>query len=276
MKDISPALEAALSDNVTTLTRLLTITRVDGLVMYFTDYTRAYDYDGNTYEALNGFSASAIQNAVNSATSNLEIEFLTSDDAVARLDVERGIYDDALINISLIDYRHPENGVMPVFEGRVRGASLPNQGQVIFKMLGLDLRLDKPICEQYSPTCRAAFGDDRCKVNLAAYTVAFTVDTVTTPQRFTCTEAAGTADLYKQGRIVWATGDNAGITSEVVTNDATGAVFLKYKPPFPITAGDTGNITRGCMKTVAACQGYSNLPNYRGEPYIPGSDGLRP
>lgn len=276
MKTLSPALATALGGNVTTLSKLLTLTRVDGLVMYFTDYTKAYEYNGQTYEALKGFSTSAIQNGVNSATNNLEIQFLTSDDAVARLDVERGVYDDALVSIELIDYLAPENGTMPVFEGRIRGAQLPTHGTVMFNLLGLDIRLDKPICEQYSPTCRAAFGDARCKVNLAPYTVAFTVDAVTTPQRFTASETAGTADVYKQGRILWATGDNAGITSEVVTNDATGVVFLKYKPPFAIQVGDTGDIIRGCLKTVAACQGYNNLANYRGEPYIPGNDGLRP
>jgi uncharacterized phage protein (TIGR02218 family) len=276
MKTLSPALATVLGENVTTLCKLLTITRVDGLVMYFTDYTKAFPYNGDTYEALKGFSASAIQNSVNSATSNLEIQFLTSDDGVVRTDVERGVYDDAQVVIELIDYLHPENGTMPLFEGRIRASQLPNMGTVSFSLLGLDLRLDKPICEQYSPTCRAAFGDARCKVNLAAFTVAFTVDVVTTAQRFTASEVAGTADVYKQGRIVWATGDNAGITSEVVTNDATGVVFLKYKPPFAMQVGDTGNIIRGCLKTVAACQGYNNLPNYRGEPYIPGDDGLRP
>ena len=118
------------------------------------------------------------------------------------------------------------------------------------------------------------FGDARCKFNLATVTAPFEVTAVGGAQVFTSADlVAASLNLYRLGTVVWLTGANVGNRVEVAGNSA-GVVSLLFKPPYQIQVGDTGNIIRGCSKTIAACTGYANVPNYRGEPYVPGDDGL--
>ena len=43
----------------------------------------------------------------------------------------------------------------------------------------------------------------------------------------------------------------------------------------PYMLGDTYTIVAGCDKTAATCKArYANLVNFRGEPFIPGTDAI--
>jgi uncharacterized phage protein (TIGR02218 family) len=42
---------------------------------------------------------------------------------------------------------------------------------------------------------------------------------------------------------------------------------------YPVQPGDTYSITAGCDKQMGTCKTrFSNLVNFRGEPYVPGND----
>jgi len=275
MKVISPTLEALLSDEITSICRLWTIERKDGTVFYFTDHDRNITFEANEYIADNSFEATAVQTAINSAAADLDVNVLLSDTAIKYDDVVRGMYDEAPVTLKLISWRNPAAGVMDLFAGRVTSADVQNRRTASLQLKGGLYRATKPITEQYSATCRASFGDDRCKFNLATVTDAFTVGSVGSVQQFTAPELVAKAvNWYILGTVTWLTGDNVGTRVEVAAN-AAGAVTLMVKPPFAMQVGDTGTITRGCSKTLAACNGYANRANYRGEPYVPGDEGLK-
>jgi hypothetical protein len=82
------------------------------------------------------------------------------------------------------------------------------------------------------------------------------------------------AAWFTGGVIVWESGGNAGLASEVAAWDpAAGALDLLLAPPSPITAGDAFRISPGCDKRLATCAGaFANAINFRGEPHVPGSD----
>lgn len=82
---------------------------------------------------------------------------------------------------------------------------------------------------------------------------------------------------FSYGLVTWLTGTNAGYKMDV-RQFSPGLVTLALPMPNPITVGDTYSIVAGCDKTAATCQGrYSNFINFRGEPFIPGTDAiLRP
>ena len=70
----------------------------------------------------------------------------------------------------------------------------------------------------------------------------------------------------------------ATLVAESGTADETmisiGAVTLFLGMPFEIEVGDRVTIYRGCRKGVTDCKIFANINNYRGEPYIPGTDHL--
>lgn len=274
MKPVTPEMAEALALNLTYLCRLWTIKRKDGQLFRFTDHDRDVTYAGEIYTSKTAFQASAIQTTINSAAGNLDVSVLLAEGSIEYLDLERGMFDDAHVSIDIVSYKAPEMGAIAVFEGVVYSVQLPNTQLGTLQLVGGVRRSARPMVEHYSPSCRASFGDERCKFDLATVTETFTITTAPTGQTFTSDDLADAAtNLYALGTVTWTAGDNVGTRVEVAGNNA-GLVSLLFKPPFPMKPGDTGTITRGCPKTTAACIGYNNLPNYRGEPFVPGDDGL--
>lgn len=268
----NPAL--ALDDALTTLCRLWTIKRVDGTVKRFTDLDRDITYEGDLYSSTRTFLASAVQTQINSAAADMDVQILLDPDAVEYSDLTNGMYDDAEVSLEIVDYRALDTGSLGLFAGRVRSSDTPNRLSSTLALVGTMGQTSRPICERYSPNCRAKFGDARCKFPLATVTTSITVTGVQGVQSFTAAAISGAApNHYARGRVEWLTGDNVGIVSDVVSNNA-GNVKLLFKPPHPVKVGDTANIIRGCQKTVAACEGYNNKPNMRAEPYVPGEAGV--
>lgn len=82
---------------------------------------------------------------------------------------------------------------------------------------------------------------------------------------------------FSYGMLTWLTGQNAGYRMDV-RQSSVGSITLALPMPYPISVGDTYTVVAGCDKTAATCKGrYNNFINFRGEPYIPGTDAvLRP
>lgn len=109
-------------------------------------------------------------------------------------------------------------------------------------------------------------------VNAGVY--AFSVLDVGTAVRLKFNYAQG---YFTYGLVRWLSGANTGYAMEV-RESSVGSVTLALPMPFAIAVGDTYSIIAGCDKTFASCQTrFNNLLNFRGEPYVPGTDTvLRP
>lgn len=274
MKNISPELLAALGQDLTKLCRLWALTKPTGEVLRYTDHHSDITFEGNVYSAQNAFSATATQLTSNSLSSDVDVSVVLGSTGIDYQQLERGIYDNAPFELSMVNYSDLSAGKIVLLNGNVRNVTLVNKIAARLSLGPNTDKITKSVCEIYTAYCRAGFGDARCKVDLSAHTDAFTVDNIASSQSFHALElAARHADYYAQGTVTWLTGDNAGTRIEVVRN-TTGTILTLLPCPMPVQIGDTGEITRGCFKTVAACQGYSNLPNFRGEPYVPTEDGL--
>lgn len=273
MKNITPEMADLIASNVTTLCRLWTIERKGGTVLYFTDHDKDIDFEGHTYQADNSFMASAVQSRLNATASDLDVSVLLAPGSVEYFDVVNGLYDSAPVTLKIVSYANLDAGSILLFSGKVATVTAPNQQTALMALTGSLKLVTKVMTERYSATCRAMFGDARCKFNLATVTAPFEVVSVGGAQLFTA-DLTATLNQYRLGTVVWLTGPNAGTRVEVAGNTALGVIKLLFKPPYQIEVGDTGNIIQGCSKTLAACTGYNNVPNYRGEPYVPGDDGL--
>jgi uncharacterized phage protein (TIGR02218 family) len=99
MKTLPPALAAHLTGGLTTLCRCWRVDRRDGVIMGFTDFDRDLVFDGLTYRAASGFTASAIEGQLGLAVSNLDVQGALSADALTEDDLQAGRYDDAAVTI---------------------------------------------------------------------------------------------------------------------------------------------------------------------------------
>jgi uncharacterized phage protein (TIGR02218 family) len=274
MKIIDAGQLAALGAEHTSICRIWEITRKDGFVFRLTDHDRDIFHDGHLWQRETTFEASAIETRMNSAGSDVDVNVLLLDDQISYLHMQRGFFDEAPTKIKVISWENPALPALTIFSGKVTKLDLPNKHVAQLRLTGNIGVIEKGLGgDRYGYRCRAAFGDAKCKYPLETVTTNYTVTVLHTDQDFTAAALSGKpVNEWSLGTIEWLTGANVGTRQEVASNSDLGRVQIRVWPPLPIALGDTGKITKGCPKTVEACKGYQNFPNFRGEPAVPGDD----
>lgn len=276
MKDLPVALDAHLQSGVTTLAWCWRLTRRDGAVYGFTDHDRALTFDGTTFEAASGFTASDIKEGAGLSVANLEVSGALSSETLTDGDLAAGRYDDARIEIYRVNWQDVSQRVLmrsgSLGEVRRTGSAFTAE------VRGLAHYLQQPKGRLYQFACDADLGDGRCKVNLSspAFKGTGTVAAVSSPRRFTVTGLDGFAhDFFSRGVLSFTSGPANGLRIEVKAHAKTVAVVTIELWSEPVGAPVTGNtftITAGCDKRFETCKArFSNAPNFRGFPSMPGN-----
>lgn len=278
MKAITTSLLNHLSGEVTTLATCWKLTRRDGIISGFTDHDHDITVESILYKASTGFTPTAIESTSGLAVDNLDAEGMLADASLTEEDIMAGLYDFAAIEIFMVNYEDVSQGTLKLRRGWLGEVSLQG-GRFSAEVRGLAQALAHNIGELYSPSCRAALGDARCKVNLASHTVTGTVDAVSGEERqhfsdLSRSEASGT---FMAGKVTFTSGANSGLSMEIkehVYTSGTGGTFVLALPlPYTIAEGDAYTLIKGCDKTLATCRDrFANVLNFRGEPHVPGLD----
>ncbi|MBY0408103.1 MAG: DUF2163 domain-containing protein [Rickettsiales bacterium] len=276
MKTLSTALAAHLQQEVTTLATCWKLTRKDSVVLGFTDHDRDITFEGVTYLAKTGFTPSAIQSSGDLRVDNLDMEGMLSADALTEADIRAGRYDFAEIGVFMVNYRDLSQGSLALHQGWL-GEVAMGKTAFLAEIRGLSQRLSQTAGEFYSASCRAALGDARCKVNLAAHTVTGAVSGVFSALRFSDAGRGEASGIFSFGKVSFSSGANSGLSMEVkeyLYQTGVGGVFTLVLPlPYALQPGDTYAVSKGCDKTTGTCAGrFGNIVNFRGEPLVPGLD----
>lgn len=254
------------------------ITLQDGTELGFTDNTQDLTIDGVVYEASSGYTPSAIQNKYDLSVSNLETAGAVDSEAITAEALRAGAFDFAEVVIFEVDYTQPEAAQTILLSGRLGEVSY-SRDTFTAELRSLTQQLQQTIVEQFTPTCRAKFGDARCKMDAAAWTDAATIAGIVNATELVLSVTpelmAKPADYYGGGLIEFISGANAGQRMEL--SGSTGAdLSLSLPMPYPVAVGDEVKITVGCRKRWEEdCRAkFDNGLNFRGEPHVPGVDAI--
>jgi len=274
MKTIPTALQDHLDTGATTMCYCWRITRKDATVQGFTDHDEDLTFDGTTFEAEAGFTASQVQQALGLSVDNLEVVGAFNSAHIDETDLIAGVYDDADIELYWVNWADVSER-LTVMVGNL-GEVTQNGIEFTAELRSLTHRLNQKVGRKYQRTCDAIFGDSRCGFNAASVTFAGTVTSVTSPSAFKASGLAQADDYFSRGVLVWLTGNNAGQTIDVRThtNDGSTVGFDMWTPAVgDIQVGDTFNVTAGCKQTADVCKTkFNNLVNFQGFPHMPGED----
>lgn len=188
--------------------------------------------------------------------------------------VQRGLLDGCEISRTRVflrswsaaDRAAPIGSVL-LFKGRVGSVDQVGRTQaqisVNSDLVLLDISMPRNL---YAPNCQHVLYDAGCSLSRAAFTAHGTVGPAPTDSFIPWDKAT---TQYAQGKIVFTSGANAGL-SATVKSATTSGLTLAYPLLAAPAQGDTFDVSFGCDHTLTICEKrFNNLQNFRGFPYIP-------
>jgi uncharacterized phage protein (TIGR02218 family) len=272
MKNLVSGLQDHLNSRTTTMCYCWKVTRVDGTVQGFTEHDEDVTFDGVTYLAESGITASRIQQSLGLAADNLNIEGALSSATINEDDLAAGLYDNADLTLYWVNYVDPSERVT-VDRGNI-GEVQRMETMFSTEFRSRTQRLNQTTGRQYQRTCDAVLGDARCGVNLSSSTYRGTGTISSASGRTFVVSGIGAyaSGFFTGGVLTFTSGANDDLSFEVKEHDGS-TVTLWDVPPETVAASDGFRITAGCDHTAATCKAkFSNFVNFRGFPHIPGND----
>jgi len=275
MKTLPTGMQAHLDSGATTLCWCWKIVRADGAIQGFTDHDVDLAFDGTTYEAASGFTATEVQSLLDLAIDNLSVSGALSSATLNEADLAAGLYDNAAIEIWRVNWADTAQRVLM----RKGNLGEVKRGKAAFtaEVRGLAHLLNQPVGRCFGYGCDADLGDARCTVDItrAAFKADGAVASVTDARRFTVSGLSSFGDgWFTGGKLVWSSGANENRAMEVKRH-AGAAIELWQSMSEAVGVGDSFTITAGCDKQFATCKAkFANAINFRGFPYMPGNDAV--
>lgn len=262
--------------------------RRDGVTLLIAGCPEAIVHDGETYEPEGGLDATAHRREASLRDHSLEAAGIISSDRITFEDLDAGLYNGARLTMKLVDLRYPWAAPATTSAFVVRRVNFDGEGWRA-EIEGITALLKRVTGRVYGAACPYKFGSSSpdaagragCGIDATLWTQ-YDVEVATVTDDRLVFEAKSSApnelptsadDWYTDGWLIWATGDNAGVTCDIRDFvNASREITLHLETPYPIQVGDRFAIVAGDDHSFTTCKDkFSNAANFGGDPFIPGT-----
>ncbi|MCV6587114.1 MAG: DUF2163 domain-containing protein [Marinibacterium sp.] len=271
------AFQDHIASGLTTLCRCWAITRTDGVAYGFTDHDCDLFFEGLTFRANTGLSASALQQASGLSVDNTEAIGALTDTAVSEADIDAGRFDGADLRAWMVNWAAPDTRWL-MFRGSI-GELRRGGGAFHAELRGLTDALNRPVGRVYQKPCTAVLGDGNCRfaMQTEGYRAEVAVAEVEAGRVYRWPELAGfEPGWFTGGRLVVRSGAASGLWQTIKQDrfvNGTRQVTLWEPVRAEVAPGDQVRLEAGCDKRMETCRlKFNNLLNFQGFPDIPGED----
>lgn len=274
MKNITNELKTNIGNTTTNLVRCWKFILKNNDIIGFTNSNKDFVYNNVNYNHFSSCDIDNLKSNLDIENDNFEISNFISSDLIKYDDVLSGKYDNAKIEIFIIDLSNLNDGRVVLLNGRISDIQLKNN-VFIASVSGLKDELNKTLCDVYSPICRASFCDTKCKLNKNNYTFSGIVSNIVDKYSFYTnnnTILSKSENYFQNGVIEFTSGLNINQKTEI-KQSLNGLFILSTELPYTININDEFNVVTGCDKKFkTCCSKFNNAINFRGEPHLPGID----
>jgi len=268
MKTITDDLKSTLDSNFTHIVKCWKISLKHGGILAFSNNDTAFLYDGVEYNPTLS-DVTDIKTSASIEMDTLYAENLISGELINADDICAGLFDNAEVEIFLLDPQHTERGKIFLLSGKISRIEYKDD-IFIAHIDGIKNELNHTIGNTYSPRCRARFCDHKCKLSKEDYTYSATIDHIVDKNTFTTSdkEICDKSDEYFTNGVV------TFATKELEIVQFSNGTFVLLEPiPQNIAVGDEFTVLAGCDKVFrTCCERFNNAINFRGEPHLPNSN----
>jgi uncharacterized phage protein (TIGR02218 family) len=280
MKSASPALIALLNSGEFVRADLWTLTLNGGSVIHWSGAEIPLSYGGQTWALGPAIDRGQISEKRGVEVATLDMTITANEDdlingvPVVQFIARRG-FDGANVRLDRAfapSWQDPVTGIVLRFSGRVTStpACSGNQAQITISSWAILFNVQMP-ANLYQAACLHTVYDSGCALDPAAFqsTGAVAASPAASQAGFG-SALTGNANRWSQGRVLFTSGANDGISVAVKSNDGSGNFSLVQPLPAAPAAGDTFTAFPGCDLTQGTCQTkFNNLVRFKGTPYVP-------
>jgi len=175
-RTLTAATSAAVQQDATYLATCWKVELTNGTTYGFTSHVATVTVSSVVYEAKSGYTPSSVDSSNRWNVDNLEVEGVVTGTGINVADIQAGNFDGAAVTMFQCDYRAPDDGQIIMRTGTI-GNITRRDNDFTAELRGLLQSLQQITVQVYTPACRAALGDDQCKVPVSApfWTSALTV-----------------------------------------------------------------------------------------------------
>lgn len=277
MKAASGPMIALLASGKFVKADLWTLTLNGGGVVRWTSHDQPLSFGGNTWGLGPIIERGSISEKVGVEVATLDVCIQALDDNLINgtplipFIAKRGL-DGATLKLErgyAPDWSSPLTGTVIRFAGKITSI-----GSIVGMTVNLTVSSWLVLLNSTMPRnqcqagCMRTLYDAGCGVNPVTYSAGGTV-TVAGSQSFK-SGLTGVPGYYSQGRIVFTSGANNGISRTVKVNLTDGTFSLIQPLPANAAIGDTFTAYAGCDLALATCIGkFSNRARFKGTPFVP-------
>jgi uncharacterized phage protein (TIGR02218 family) len=242
--------------------------RRDGVTLGFTSHDCDLFCGGILHKAAPGMVPAAIRLNADLSRDNAEVEGVLSHDSIRAEELAAGLFDQAAIEIGIVDWEHLDWHVL--YSGELGRIESDNRSFAA-ELHSAKRVLERDIVPRTSPTCRATFCGPGCGLSASRFTSVRSLsalDLDLNRVRFSDLESAKFVD----GRVRFLEGPQTGLTFGII---GVSDDWLTLDRPLVEGAplGAHAQVSEGCDHTIATCVSrFGNAVNFRGEPFLPGND----
>lgn len=144
------------------------------------------------------------------------------------------------------------------------------------------VKYNQSVLQMFSKTCRANFGDERCKVDIQNYAHEVQIINQVNDQiidraieinsNILKFNLSAYREGYFKGGLLKVTKEDGSIYEFKILSHYGNNIEIDFKFQFQILAHQSVTLIAGCDKNYrTCCYSYNNAVNFRGEPFIPES-----
>lgn len=267
---VSTSLRSLLDTDHHRFCTLWKITRKDGTILRFTDHNETVTPDDNVYTPVGGLASTSVLKGAGLKTQNFEVVGLIDSSAITEEDLLAGRYREARVLERIVDWKYPWQGD---FLRREYWIIETQFNEILWeaRVAGVTRWLRNPVGDNHTRTCRHTLYDGSCTVDRSSFQQSGSVTSVSDARREFTIDVVEADGYFEFGEITFTDGDNQGLSFEIRSHESN-VIYLETRTPFDIDT-DSFTIVPGCNKTTDHCKNkFSNLVNFGGFHFIPGTD----
>lgn len=253
---------------LTSMAQCWRLERPDGAGIGLTSHDRRLIVDGLIHDPAPGMTPAAVVRSIGLDPHSGEVGGALSSDALDPDDLAFGRWNGSAVSLRTVDWNDPDGEELVLLRGELGEVSIDGD-EFAAELKGAAARLDDPVCPATSAECRAQFGDQKCRVDLAGRILVAKVVSASDDELLIDQPVD---ERFLFGRLRYLDGPTGGATSVVLAVDGD-RIRPRDRARAAVSAGERIELREGCDKAFeTCCARFDNAKNFRGEPHLPGGD----